>query len=221
MLKKAYEPQIDSGNFSIGGGHFQPTVMKFKLVLILDPPTMNCLLLISMMVAYSAAMSYQDILLRDLYNLASQDDVGGQDDIMFENRLDNRAGDWSGISYRDILGSAHIRDPEYEENSPVWGYQYMSGNVNSTNVPIGNMSFPFFVVIFNIVYTDVYDLSDCKKRLFLIKEYLFTHISDLNRGILRPHHIEKIRAVYLDTNSFHTIFIRMVLCTSVRPIILI
>jgi hypothetical protein len=41
--------------------------------------------------------------------------------------------DWSNVGYQeptlndDIFSEASIRDQEYQENSPLWGYQSVSG----------------------------------------------------------------------------------------------
>ncbi|XP_021344861.1 uncharacterized protein LOC110444832 [Mizuhopecten yessoensis] len=72
--------------------------------------------------------SYSDILseLNGLYDL---------DPGYYEDNLVSRSspGDW-GMSYRDaplnepeLLGEAALRDQEYLEQSPLWGYQSMSG----------------------------------------------------------------------------------------------
>lgn len=72
--------------------------------------------------------SYSDILseLNGLYDL---------DPGYYDGNLVSRSspGDW-GLSYRDasmndpeLLGEAALRDQEYLEQSPLWGYQSVSG----------------------------------------------------------------------------------------------
>jgi len=74
--------------------------------------------------------SYADIL-NDLSNLY------GMDRSYFDEQVASRSSpadeDWS-LSYRDttmndpeIYSEAALRDQEYLENSPLWGYQSVSG----------------------------------------------------------------------------------------------
>ncbi|XP_060082997.1 neuroendocrine protein 7B2-like [Ylistrum balloti] len=85
------------------------------------------LLLIAVLGLVNGA-SYSDILseLNGLYDL----DPGYYDDNLVSR---SSPGDW-GLSYRDatlndpeLLGEAALRDQEYLEQSPLWGYQSMSG----------------------------------------------------------------------------------------------
>ncbi|XP_069116232.1 neuroendocrine protein 7B2-like [Argopecten irradians] len=85
-------------------------------------------LILVAIVGLANGASYADLLseLNGLYDL---------DPSYFDDNLVSRSspGDW-GLSYRDatlndpeLLGEAALRDQEYLEQSPLWGYQSMSG----------------------------------------------------------------------------------------------
>ncbi|KAK3093414.1 hypothetical protein FSP39_015381 [Pinctada imbricata] len=77
---------------------------------------------------------WKDLDLADLYRQLDK----GRMDGYFDDDLDSRSSpsnDWTLLSYRDqpmsdpndIFSEASIRDQEYQEHSPLWGYQSVSG----------------------------------------------------------------------------------------------
>ena len=88
--------------------------------------------------SYNSLWNNLDLSDLDLYRLQQ---LGGGDrraNGYYDDDLDSRStadSDWSMLNYRDtpsndgndMFSEASIRDQEYQEQSPLWGYQSVSG----------------------------------------------------------------------------------------------
>lgn len=86
-----------------------------------------------------AKISQDSMAWPGLGQLYALDDLRGRLDNGYYD-LESRSSpneDWSNVGYQeptlndDIFSEASIRDQEYQENSPLWGYQSVSGQYKS------------------------------------------------------------------------------------------